>query len=222
MRMSELSGRSGVPIPTIRFYLREGMLAAGELTSPNQGSYDESHVRRLKLIRALIDIGGLSVAGARAVLDHLDSGDDGDGPGELATLGVVQFALTARRDPTADEAVRTATEMVEQLLERHGWQVCGANPARDSLVDVVAVLSRLGQHDVLGLLDGYARAAQELAEREVRLVQDRQAIEDRAEGVVMVSVLGDALLAALRRLAQENLIAARLAPGRDVALTAPH
>ncbi|WP_346281659.1 MerR family DNA-binding transcriptional regulator, partial [Pseudonocardia sp.] len=34
MRMAELSARTGVPIPTIKFYLREGLLPPGERTSP--------------------------------------------------------------------------------------------------------------------------------------------------------------------------------------------
>lgn len=42
MRMAELSSSSGVPIPTIHFYLREGLLPPGERTSPNQAHYDDS------------------------------------------------------------------------------------------------------------------------------------------------------------------------------------
>ena len=36
MRIAELSQTTGVPVPTIKYYLREGLLPAGELTSPNQ------------------------------------------------------------------------------------------------------------------------------------------------------------------------------------------
>jgi len=34
MRISQLSAESGVPIPTIKYYLREGLLPGGEATSP--------------------------------------------------------------------------------------------------------------------------------------------------------------------------------------------
>ena len=47
MRIAELSRRSGVSVPTIKYYLREGLLAAGERTGPNQARYDEAHLRRL-------------------------------------------------------------------------------------------------------------------------------------------------------------------------------
>ena len=35
MRIAELSQTTGVPVPTIKYYLREGLLPSGELTSPN-------------------------------------------------------------------------------------------------------------------------------------------------------------------------------------------
>lgn len=59
-------------VPTIKFYVREGLLPAGELTSPNQASYGEAHVQRLRLIRALLDVGGLSVASIREVIVAVD------------------------------------------------------------------------------------------------------------------------------------------------------
>ena len=66
MRIAELSRRSGVSVPTIKYYLREGLLPGGTTTgSPNQAAYDETHLRRLKLIRVFIDVGGLSVAATR-------------------------------------------------------------------------------------------------------------------------------------------------------------
>ncbi len=62
MRMAALSEASGVPVPTIKFYLREGLLPPGHRTSPNQSQYDDEHVRRLALIRSLTEIGGYSLA----------------------------------------------------------------------------------------------------------------------------------------------------------------
>ncbi|MFG2601211.1 MerR family transcriptional regulator [Streptomyces sp. NPDC048462] len=38
------------------------MTPAGQLTSPNQASYDTGHERRLRLIRALLDVGGLPLS----------------------------------------------------------------------------------------------------------------------------------------------------------------
>jgi len=44
--MAELSKTSGVPVATIKFYLRERLLPAGERTGPNQSIYGEQHLRR--------------------------------------------------------------------------------------------------------------------------------------------------------------------------------
>ncbi|WP_233159691.1 MerR family transcriptional regulator [Pseudonocardia sp. MH-G8] len=199
--MAELSSRTGVPIPTIKFYLREGLLPSGERTSPNQAQYGEEHARRLKLIRALVDVGGLSIVATSTVLGHLDAVE----MGTLDQLGKVQYALTQRRErePEHDEAWRAAQAQVDELLERRGWSLRGDNPARTSLVEALSTLHRLGQHDVLDLLDRYADAAEHLASAEVTAMWERPSIEDRAEGVVTFAVLADALLAALRRLAQE-------------------
>ncbi|GAA1255667.1 MerR family transcriptional regulator [Pseudonocardia aurantiaca] len=200
-----------MPIPTIKFYLREGLLPPGERTSPNQAQYGEEHARRLKLIRALVDVGGLSIVASRAVLGHLDS----VGVDTLEQLGKVQYSLTQRREREQedDDAWRAAEDQVEGLVERHGWTIRGDNPARASLIEVIATLHRLGQHDVLDLLDRYADAAEGLAAAEVAAMWARPSIEDRAEGVVTFAVLADALIAALRRLAQENQVVRTAAVG---------
>lgn len=200
MRMGELSGRTGVPIPTIKFYLREGLLRAGERTSPNQAQYGDDHVRRLKLIRALVEVGRLSIASARSVLTELDSAESDT----LETLGKVQYSLLPRRVPEDDNTGREAGRIVADLLDRHGWRVRPDNPGFTTLTDVVGVLLRLGQDDVLGLLDHYVDAAFTLAEAEIGVLREREAIDQQAEAVVVLSVLGDTLLSALRRLSQEH------------------
>jgi MerR-like DNA binding protein len=74
--MCEASGRTdahrraaatgGVPVPTIKYCLREGLPRPGELTSPDQAQYDESHLRKLRLMRALAEVGGLSIAASES------------------------------------------------------------------------------------------------------------------------------------------------------------
>jgi DNA-binding transcriptional MerR regulator len=104
MRMAELSAESGVPVATIKYYLREGLLPPGERTSPNQARYDRQHVRRLKLVRALLDVGGLSIAGVREVLAGIDEQAD-----IHQVLGTTQRGLALQRGqvdgPTRDWAM---------------------------------------------------------------------------------------------------------------------
>src|SRR4051794_8074570 len=72
MRISELSRVSGVPVATIKYYLREGLLPAGIPTSATSASYDERHVDRLNLIRALVDVGRVPIARVREVVTALE------------------------------------------------------------------------------------------------------------------------------------------------------
>src|SRR5260370_21316392 len=105
MRIGELSRRAGLSVPTIKYYLREGMVQPGVRTGPNQAQYAEIHVRRLRLIRVLTDVGGLSVAGARDVLANLDS----PALSVFEMLGKVQRALIERRQPPLAPATEVAT-----------------------------------------------------------------------------------------------------------------
>ncbi|WP_371480804.1 MerR family transcriptional regulator [Kitasatospora sp. NBC_00315] len=201
MRVGELSTRTGVPVPTIKYYLREGLLPPGELTSPNQAQYGDAHVRRLKLVRALLEVGKLSVAAARTVLDSIDA------PGAALhdVLGAAQHAITpiAAGDPDST-ALLEARGLTDRLIADRGWLVEADGPARDALTQVVLTYRDLGQDDMLGLIDAYADAVERLAAAEVAAVGRRPDPDSQVEGLVLGTVLGEALLTALRRLAHEN------------------
>jgi len=53
MRIKELEIKSGVPRTTIHFYLRQGLLHPPRKTGRTMAYYDNSHIRRLKLIQVL-------------------------------------------------------------------------------------------------------------------------------------------------------------------------
>ena len=95
MRMGQLSSETGVAVATIKYYLREGLLPAGELSPPNQARYDESHVRRLALIRSLLEVGGLSIADVGAVLAVID--DPGRSSRRPRCHGALPHAATSGR-----------------------------------------------------------------------------------------------------------------------------
>ena len=210
MRIAELSRRSGVPIPTIKYYLREGLLSPGERTSPNQARYTEGHIQRLRLIRALVDVGHLSIAATRDVLASIDA------PGATLhdRLGKAQYAVTPTLETDVDElSLALATREVEGFAGRRGWQVKETHPAWSLLVQVLATLHSLGQDDMAELLDSYADTAEALADVDVRWVLSRGDAERILEGVVIGTTLGDTLFAALRRLAQAD-VSSRLTPKR--------
>ncbi|GAB2499990.1 MerR family transcriptional regulator [Nocardiopsis aegyptia] len=215
MRISELSRVTGVPAPTIKYYVREGLLPPGERTSRNQARYGEDHVRRIKLVRALVEVGGLSIATARDVLAKVDAPEHD----MLTAVGKAQFAMSTppqRQDGDERDWAR-ATERVDDLVERRGWRSVPTNPARGTLASVLVALERLGQQDKLDLLDVYAEAAERVVAAEIEVLLRRPDVDSMAEGLVVWTALGDVVLSALRRIAQENAATPRLAgvPARD-------
>ncbi|MGW1098833.1 MerR family transcriptional regulator [Streptomyces sp. NPDC002455] len=215
MRIGELSRRSGVPVPTIKYYVREGVLPAGTLTSPNQARYDDGHERRLRLIRALLDVGGLSLSAIAEVLEAVD--DPGqpvhkvlgvaagriipEESGESEGSGKVDEAEEVEAAEGAGPESADAREEVAALLARRGWYVDADNAAARSLAGVLAALHRVGHGAFVELLDVYADAAEPVARADLDYVRRRVAREDLVESVVVGTVLGEAMFGALRRLA---------------------
>lgn len=201
MRIGELSQRSGVPLPTIKFYLREGLLPPGERTGPNQADYTEAHLHRIALLRALIEVGGVSVADSRRAMSLVDE-QNGD---PLGTLGKVHYALSRSPAPGTDAVFTAAQRRAEELIEASGWTVGPHTPARAMLIEALAAITRSGREPSAQLLAGYARAATEIAACDLEEVRTQAPnLIEMAEEVVIWTVLGDRLSAALRRLAQES------------------
>ncbi|WP_405622889.1 MerR family transcriptional regulator [Streptomyces sp. NBC_00076] len=217
MRISELSRRSGVPVATIKYYRREGLLPEGRALNPTTVEYGEEHIQRLRLIRSLIQLGGLSVARTRDVLDAVDRPLDA-----FETLGVVHHALPVPSAETngkngadneggpgaesaADEAVPGgAAARVEALIENMGWQISDASPHRPALAESLAALSRLGTDYTADALVPYARLATSTADLDFAQfdgIEDRIALAERA---VVLTVLFEPVVRLLRRLAQED------------------
>lgn len=195
MRIGDLSRLTGVPIPTIKYYQREGLLPYGERTGHNQSTYADEHVHRLRLARALVDIAHLPIATARQVLEATE-----EGPDLFAALGKVHYAVTAAPEDPVPPA-----DAVDELLDRLNWTVKEPNPSRRALATLLDTLTDLGHTELLDRLDDYAALAARLAELDVGIL-DRHASKDEAlEAAVVVTLLGDTLVSLLRRLAQEHL-----------------
>jgi DNA-binding transcriptional MerR regulator len=205
MRIAELSQRSGATIPTIKYYLREGLLPPGALTSQNQASYDEHHLHRLRLIRALREVGGLGVAASRQVLRILDEPQ----PASVHALmgrACQAVARPSRHDPADPDWARARVEAADRVREL-GWRVSPEAPALDRLADVFLAVRRVGRADLLDHLPVYASTALALAEHEVPAAAGAGDPAAIMAAVVTGTILGEALLTAVRLLAQEHVSA---------------
>ncbi|KUL49046.1 MerR family transcriptional regulator [Streptomyces sp. NRRL F-4489] len=204
MRIGELSRETGVAVPTIKFYVREGLLPPGRLTSPNQASYDQDHVRRLRLIRGLIDVGGLSVAAVREVLSAVDA----PGVPVHKVLGAAHDAITPV-PATRPEGLPEARQAVAELIARRGWRVGPDHPAAEAMAVALAAFRDLGQGAFVEVFDDYAAACERIAGADLAYVGRHAEVDALVESVVVGTVLGDAVLTAMRRLAHVDRSARR-------------
>jgi DNA-binding transcriptional MerR regulator len=199
MRIAELSRQTGVPVATIKYYLREGLLPVGEATGPNQAQYGEEHVRRLRLIRALVTVGGVSIASVGAVLEAIDAVDRP----LHDRLGVVQASVTKPPESgaTEDEQWAVAQKRVDDLIARHKWHANGHSAPGRRLASVLVAIDRLDYEFTDEMLDTYADAVEKIADVDLDSIADRTHPEDLVVGMVVGTVLGDEVLTAMRRLA---------------------
>jgi DNA-binding transcriptional MerR regulator len=196
MWMAELSSRSGLPVPTIKYYLRAGLLHPGQSVGATRASYDESHLRRLRLIRALTDVARLSLDVVSQVLSAVDD----PGLSWHDALG----SAHARLGPTRPSAPSPeAVARVERLMRRRAWRLGEGSPHAVVLAAALSALAGLGHDPDDTLLETYADAADAIALREIDAITETDRT-DAVEHVVVGTLLLEPVLLAMRRIAQEN------------------
>lgn len=204
MRISELSARTGVAVPTIKYYLREGLLPEGERTAATQATYGDIHAQRLRVIRALLGT-GVSIAETRAVLEALD-----------ATSVTAQDVLSTAHDAiTAPPDEGLDVTKAEALVEGLGWSpgMC-SNGVLHAVARALDGMERAGFEVPADVMSVYLANIRQIAEAEVQGVPSESA-EDAARYVVLGSVLSEPLLLALRRVAQQIASVERFGPPGD-------
>ncbi|MGA5758457.1 MerR family transcriptional regulator [Nonomuraea bangladeshensis] len=204
MRISELSSRSGVAIPTIKYYLREGLLHQGEQTAATRAEYDDSHLRRLRLVRALLEVGKLPVSSIKKIIDAVD--DESLPIHQM--LGTAHYALGPTVEPEPGEEWRAARADVDALIHDLGWRIHPEAPTRDELAQTLVRMRQLGLRVDLR---PYVEAARKLvAEVEMDTIAFDGPRDAAVEALVLGSVLYGKAFDALRRMAQESESARRL------------
>jgi len=198
MRISELSTATGVPVPTIKYYLREKLLAEGTRTSATQASYDDGHVQRLRVIRALIE-SGVSIAEARKVIAALDAPP----PSLYDLLGVAHAAVAPEPEAGLD------TTSAEALVERLGGRPEQCEPTQlAGLARALRTIEGAGFEVPAEVLEAYLDAARRIADAEIAGIPG-DSLESAVRYVVLGTVLPEPLLLALRRVAQQIASAER-------------
>jgi DNA-binding transcriptional MerR regulator len=207
MLVSELAQRADVPLATVKYYLREHLLHAGETTGPRRAEYDDSHLRRLRVLRLLREVGGVPVTSLRQIADALD--DESRSVHDVMTM--VADVITAGPSITADPE---SLDMVDEVLDAMGW--CGIRAESMDRLRLAALVSLLNGPGPLAasalVLTFYAGLADQLARAEVALVDDTAERSELLEQMVTGSVVYGQVFELLRQLGHEHHHQRRTAP----------
>ncbi|MER6253239.1 MerR family transcriptional regulator [Streptomyces sp. NPDC001584] len=213
MKISELSRRTGVPVASIKYFLRQGLLPAGRATAATLAEYGEEHAQRLRLIKALTTLGGLSIAATREVLGAVDQAHSSE-----SALGAVSYALpvpVAAQGAAGHEeeagADATAGAEVAGLLTELDWQAPVTSPHVKGLTAALEELRRLDAQYAPGELAAYARLAESVARLDLERAAGLDDPVALAERAVIVFAICAPVFELLRRLAQEDQVRRRVA-----------
>lgn len=190
MQISELSTQTKVPIGTIKYYLREGLLHPGKTTGPRRAEYDDSHSERLRLLRALRDVADLPIERIRAVVQSLEAQDPAQ--------DVVAAAMPT--DPKGEP--NTAAIALGRMILRSGkWQVPQDAPVVNTLVGLLDLATgpQISAGVPRTVINDCIKAADLIAATEAATTQG-----DPADVAVYRHVVVGELLLALRNVALQH------------------
>ncbi|TCJ22052.1 MerR family transcriptional regulator [Nocardioides jejuensis] len=202
MRISQLSQAADLPVGTVKFYLRTGLLHAGRATSATQAIYDQSHLERLRLVRALLEIGKLSHAEIQRVLAALAAPQASP---DAAPLDTIEMLSLATAEPADIDGARVDLSSARELVEQVGWSISEDSPHLDALAQALLALDGIGVAPSDERMRVYAEAASHVARNDVSTVIEADP-HMRALVAAAGTALYDAFLAALRQLAIENQV----------------
>jgi DNA-binding transcriptional MerR regulator len=200
MQISELAERGEAPVATVKYYLREGLLPPGRTTGPRRAEYDETHLRRLRVLRLLREVGGVPVTNLRRIVDALD--DEALPVHEAMTR--VADVITA--DPGSVVEAPASLGIVDAVLDAVGWdRVRDASVDRQRLASLVTLLNGPGPLGAgVEVLTFYAGIADQLARAEIALVDGSAERSEALEQMVTGSVVYGEVFRLLRQLGHEH------------------
>jgi DNA-binding transcriptional MerR regulator len=199
VKVSALVTRANVPLSAIKFYQREGLMPDGVRTSPNQVDYGEEHVKRVRLIRALLETGGLSIAATKEVLRAVDT----EGVSMADTFELAQRAMSTPRTPASTPST-ISRDHVMGVAQSQNWSFSLDNPGIDAAARALDGLRAIDLDLTDAYLGAYAAAASTAAAADLHALASLSDPDEMAELMVVGSILGDPLFAGLRRIAHED------------------
>jgi DNA-binding transcriptional MerR regulator len=191
LRMGQLAEASGVPAPTIKHYLREGLLPEPVKTSRNMAYYPPEFVERIKLIKQLQEERYMPLKAIKAVLD-----EDPERVRALVELEdrILDRALAGERTRTSAAEARQRYGVPKDVLDRlEELEVLSPNsrgysPSDVKIIEAISRFRAGGYDEEIGFTVydtlRYKSAIEELVRQEVDVVMSRLAGEVSPERVV--------------------------------------
>lgn len=215
MRISEVARRSGVTVPTIKYYLREGMLPPGTPLNPRDAQYSETHLERLEIIRNLREIAHLSID---TIKHLLNAADNPDLP-IPALVGLAHAATLPRTDaaPLDEQAQALATRFYAEL----NWTIPARHPVFGQTARLLSLLQASGGPSTPDALQDYVQAVQALAQAELGLTRRDASRLLLVHDVAVGTYLGQQLLLTLHMAAQVNQALRHFPPASEPAPEPP-
>jgi DNA-binding transcriptional MerR regulator len=209
IRIGELARRSGVPIPTLKHYLREGLIRATRKSGRTMSWYDPALVDRIRAIKELQQTRFLPLDLIRTAMSrHVAAEDDVSAAEAIAKV----LARRGKRSRTRDELIAGGADARElDWLAAAGLAV-PSGPDRRYTGNGLALLATLGAARDAGLsaemlpfsiLHDYLGALRALVEVELRMF--RAGVLTRAGGsnvrrlTTAATQLSERLVVLLRR-----------------------
>lgn len=226
LKMSELAERSGVSAPTIRHYLREGLLGDGQeirRTSRNMAYYPPELVERIQLIKRLQEERFMPLRVIKEVLEH--------NPERVRALLELEDRILERALARVEEGkvsagdVRERYAIPQNVLDRLE-EIGVLTPRRGGYdqddVKIIEAISRFragGYEETLGFTVydtlRYREALEPLVREEVRAILDRLVGEVDPDRAVDIIAAGAEPLRELIGAIHSKLLLAELASQRE-------
>jgi DNA-binding transcriptional MerR regulator len=191
LRMGELAEASGVPAPTIKHYLREGLLPEPVKTSRNMAYYPPEFVDRIKLIKRLQEERFMPLKAIKSVLD-----EDPERAGAMLELEdrILDRALAGEQARTSATEVRERYGVPKEVLDRLAKLEIltpnsrGYSPSDVTIIEAIGRFRAGGYDEQIGFTVydtlRYKEALEQLVHQEVEMVMTRLAGEVPPERVV--------------------------------------
>ncbi|REJ05720.1 MerR family transcriptional regulator [Microbacterium bovistercoris] len=193
MKLSELARETGATTASLKFWMREGVLPAGELRNQTTAVYGQRHLDRVALIQTLRSEFDASIAGIRGLTSLIDRPD-------AVPLDVMEACQVIATGLAIGEVHDEYAELIGELHDRVGW-IRFDSLAAGVLAHALAASARVGYPYSLAALEQYARMLDPIAESDIGAIQPEGTLDVMARNLLVAAAAQNRVLIAMNQLA---------------------